>query len=111
MEPRIQSAQKAGRDGDVVAGGGSIDFDDGHDDLSYRGFRKDFSCRTGALRGRRPLRGVYTASRGAPDGRPEMMCRPTGGPPRRAYTNHEVIAPRVVGPSGRTRTYLLQALP
>jgi hypothetical protein len=27
------------------------------------------SCRTGALRGLRPLRGVYTASLGAPDGR------------------------------------------
>jgi hypothetical protein len=35
----------------------------------WRRGKATVSCRTGLLRGGRPLRGVYGASRGAPDGR------------------------------------------
>jgi hypothetical protein len=60
------------------------------------------SCRTGALRGQRSLRDMYT-----PFGvvLPAVGTECKGDQRERhpkGYTPHEVGAPRVVGPSGRT---------
>jgi hypothetical protein len=67
------------------------------------------SCRTGALRGPRPLRGVCTALRGAPVGRVEEFCADHREDHPKGYTRHEVTALRGGGPSGRTLSSHIKA--
>ncbi len=75
----------------------------GPESKSYRQIfgMKDERCRAGPLRVGRSLRDAYTGfALGLPSvRRKHLRKRPTGAPPRREHTRHEVTAPRVVGPA------------
>ena len=64
------------------------------------------SCRTGRLRGERSLRDLCTglggmSSMGPRDARHDLSADHREAHPK-GYIRHEVTAPRVAGPSGRT---------
>jgi hypothetical protein len=54
-----------------------------------------------ALRGPRPLREMYTGFARSSRWSAQNIIRDHRERHPKGYTNHEVIAPRVVGPSGR----------
>jgi hypothetical protein len=58
------------------------------------------SCRTGALRGQRSLRDLYTGFAASSRWSAQTFVRDHREPHPKGYTHHEVIAPRAVGPRG-----------
>jgi hypothetical protein len=70
--------------------------------LKSQGIR-DVRCRAGALRGPRPVRGGYTGfALGLPMVGMKIPHRDQRERQPKGYTSHEVTAPRVAGPTGRS---------